>query len=295
MKRISILVTAAVFSTFAFLGIGPSALAASADANRLLILASSSSGDQAAVDQLNSMGDPLTATEVEALASSLSGDAFNPVGASVLADSEAVGWRFDNGDTFLSFQIEDGGLNLSSLTLVVDESLSITKTIQSVASLTASQALEVRQWIDGKLVSTETLEKGASDKAPAVKATVTSINHGSRTTVTGTTQYSTSTSGARGALSYSPSVGLQTVTNVTSQQVAAAPIATAKWRGFSLSRFNKCLSSAGVAWWVVAMVASVCFAAGVATAGIAFMACVAGTLGVGSGTTGYCFGYATYY
>ena len=74
-----------------------------------------------------------------------------------------------------------------------------------------------------------------------------------------------------------------------------SPTTTVTWHPFSLSRFNSCLSSAGIAWWAVAMVARVGYAAGVTTAGLAFMACVVGTLGVGSGTTAYCFGDATYW
>ena len=62
---------------------------------------------------------------------------------------------------------------------------------------------------------------------------------------------------------------------------------------FSLSKFNSCLSSAGVSWFVVAMVASVCGLVGIPTAGVGFIACAVGTLGISSGTAGYCFAYAT--
>lgn len=62
---------------------------------------------------------------------------------------------------------------------------------------------------------------------------------------------------------------------------------------FSITKFNDCLASKGVAWWVVAMVSSVCGIVGVSTAGVGFIACAVGTLGISSGVAGYCFGVAT--
>ena len=57
---------------------------------------------------------------------------------------------------------------------------------------------------------------------------------------------------------------------------------------FSWSKFNNCLSGAGVASWLVAAIGIACIAACVGTAGAGCVACAAAAAGVAGGTIGYC-------
>lgn len=218
----------------------------------------------------------LTALPEEAIASS-SGASLDP--------STRMGWRLDSGETVIAFKLDDGGLNVSSLLFTFDDSLTLQSTLESSAVVVGGDQLQLQQWIDGSLSSTESITTAVTANGPAIRSTVSA-------TAGATVSAAIPVGASAGASPRSTLMDHKGAPAVLGGRYAAVQ---AKWHPFSLSRFNSCLSSAGVAWWVVAMVASVCFAAGVASAGVAFMACVVGTLGVGSGTTGYCFGYATYW
>lgn len=71
----------------------------------------------------------------------------------------------------------------------------------------------------------------------------------------------------------------------------ASAAATAQGGGF-WGKLNDCLSSAGVASWVVAGISVACAAACVGTAGVGCVACIAAAAGVTGGTAGYCIDQA---
>jgi hypothetical protein len=293
-KEITSVLITSVFTVFVSLGISPGALAASAASNNLIVAVSSASSEQQVLEQLKTAGDPLTAEEVTAITAGLPESALIAAGGARLIQPERVGWKLHTGKTMLAFKIDDGGLGMSALTLLLDASLNVEHTIQAVAAL-AGDELSVQQWIDGRPSSTESISAGKKLGMPAVNSSRTVVAQGTTPSTTTTSSQVISRGAGLGLAPAGSPAGLQASATSSSSISATMTTTSAKWHPFSLSRFNSCLSNAGIAWWIVAMVASVCFALGVTTAGIAFMACVVGTLGVGSGTTGYCFGYATYY
>lgn len=269
------------------------ATAASAQAQaaaELVTTVSTATSEDEVLAALAEKTDVLTTSELVPLLSALPDEAITSSSGSPVDLSTSMGWRLDSGQTIVAFKLDDGGLNVSSLLFTFDESLDLQSTLETAAVLIGDSELQLQQWIDGELSSTESITAvGATANGPVIRSTVSTTAGVTATEVVpvrSTADAATSTSSRSTLMANKGSASLLSGRTATVE---------AKWHPFSLSRFNSCLSSAGVAWWIVAMVASVCFAAGVASAGLAFMACVVGTLGVGSGTTGYCFGYATYW
>ncbi|MEU5810188.1 hypothetical protein [Streptomyces sp. NPDC047718] len=63
--------------------------------------------------------------------------------------------------------------------------------------------------------------------------------------------------------------------------------------GFSWSKLNNCLASAGVSSWTLALIGTACAAACVGTAGAACVPCLTAAGGLGAGTVWFCVGKAT--
>ncbi|WP_030152968.1 hypothetical protein [Streptomyces sp. NRRL S-244] len=63
--------------------------------------------------------------------------------------------------------------------------------------------------------------------------------------------------------------------------------------GFSWSKLNNCLASAGVSSWTLALIGTACAAACVGTAGAACVPCITAAGGLGAGTVWFCIGKAT--
>ncbi|MFZ3492059.1 hypothetical protein ACODT5_02260 [Streptomyces sp. 5.8] len=63
--------------------------------------------------------------------------------------------------------------------------------------------------------------------------------------------------------------------------------------GFSWSKLNNCLASAGISSWTLALIATACAGACVGTAGAACVPCITAAGGLGAGTVWFCIGKAT--
>ncbi|WP_329449334.1 hypothetical protein OG906_42915 (plasmid) [Streptomyces sp. NBC_01426] len=63
--------------------------------------------------------------------------------------------------------------------------------------------------------------------------------------------------------------------------------------GFSWSKLNNCLASAGISSWTLALIGTACAAACVGTAGAACVPCITAAGGLGAGTVWFCIGKAT--
>ncbi|MER5969646.1 hypothetical protein ABT112_07895 [Streptomyces sp. NPDC002055] len=72
---------------------------------------------------------------------------------------------------------------------------------------------------------------------------------------------------------------------------AGKPAITTK--GFSFSKFNDCLSGAGISAWTVGLISVACGAVCAGTAGAGCIPCLTAAGGVGAGTVWFCVGKAT--
>lgn len=291
VRRIASLLVGVVGVTGVTLGLAPPALAQAGEALQLVSAIRVAASDADIDAALAEIGEPVPGQEAAALLAAVAGrDIQTSSGLPVIA-SEVAGWRLHSGATLVSARVEDGPIGLSSLTLVIGPTGMLERIVEVAARPLEGGGLSVSQWLDGELMSAETIRAGGTDLRGSVLVRSEVTEYGSGAPVTARTVASfgrsAASTGSGVALDTNPPRGL------VNERVGSQT--TAKWHPFSWSRFNRCLSSAGVSWAIVAMVGAVCALAGVATAGAAFIACAAGTAGVGSGTIGYCVGYATYW